>query len=448
MEVVYNKRPKLVKGIEKSWTPIVLMSVLGILYLEIADQTSLFSFGYSLLLLTVSCFFLCRDNAKRLFFAYHFNLFFAISFYLIFKSQFPEYLGMSGAEGLVGTDDCRFYAQIVGGKGIFYRIMVSITDISPYSMLLKFIYPFEVFTPLNIVIVNLIFAAYLPIYVRRFAILLTDNEKIGNTAYWFSLLCPFNLYFSGIILRESFTAVLVIAGMCYYLEKKSFPLVVCAFFLIWVRFGTLAFLICGILMLYRFQLKRRTRTDFYFAIIFILVIVTFYFSFSFLQNYSSGKLEDGIIRSTNTTYYEGSTIGAIMRLPFPMNIILSSVFYLFIPFLSVPHEQYGHYLVSSIFQGLFTPVFMFFLWNYIFNASLQAITYKQRDAPKQLLFLILLFALLLGTISLQTRHKTVLFPIICILAAYGKEKYNKRLGDTSVFWAAVLIGFQLIFVVI
>ena len=215
MEVVYNKRPKLVKGIEKSWAPIVLMSVLGILYLDVADQTSIFSFGYSLLLLTVSCFLLCRDDAKLLFFAYHFYLFFAISFYLIFKSQFPEYLGMTGAEGGIGTDDCRYYAQIVGGKGVFYTIMVSTTDIYSYSIFLKFIYPFEVFTPLNIVVVNLIFAAYLPIYVKRFAVLLTRNNNIGNTAYWFTLLCPFTLYFDCIILRESFTAVMVIAGLCY-----------------------------------------------------------------------------------------------------------------------------------------------------------------------------------------------------------------------------------------
>lgn len=448
MEVVYNKRPKLVKGMEKSWAPIVLVSVLGILYLEIADQTSLFSYGYSLLLLTVSCYFLCRDNAKRLFFAYHFNLFFAISFYLIFKSQFPEYLGLSGAEGGIGTDDCRFYAQIVGGKGLLYRIMVSTTHIYSYSKLLKFIYPFEVFTPLNIVVVNIIFAAYLPIYVKRFAVLLTKNERIGNTAYWFSLLCPFNLYFGCIILRESFTAVMVIAGMCYYLEKKYIPLAVCVYFLTWIRFGTLAFLICGILMLYRFKLKRRTRTDLYFAIIFTLVIAAFYFSFAFLQEFSFGKLEDGIIRSANDSRYSGTTIGSIMGLPFPLNIILSTVFFLFIPFLGIPHELYGHYLVGSIFQGFLTPLFMFFLWNYIFNASLQAITDKQRDAAKQILFIIVLFALLLGTISLQSRHKTVLFPILCILAAYGKERYNKRLSDASVLMAIAVIGAQLLLSII
>ena len=448
MEVVYNKRPKLVKGMEKSWAPIVLVSVLGILYLEIADQTSLFSYGYSLLLLTVSCYFLCRDNAKRLFFAYHFYLFFAISFYLIFKSQFPEYMGLSGAEGGIGTDDCRFYAQIVGGKGILYRIMVSTTRIYSYSKFLIIFYPFEVYTPLNIVVANLIFAAYLPIYVKRFAILLTNNEKIGNTAYWFSLLCPFNLYFGCIILRESFTAVMVIAGLCYYLEKKYIPLAVCAYFLIWIRFGTLAFLICGILMLYRFKLKRRTRTDLYFAIVFSLVIVAFYFSFTFLQEFSLGKLQDGIIRVGSESRYGGSTIGAIMKLPFPLNLFLSTIFFLFIPFLGIPHELYGHYLVGGVFQGFLTPLFMFFLWNYIFNASLQAITDKQRDAAKQILFIVVLFALLLGTISLQSRHKTVLFPILCILAAYGKVKYDKRLRDASVFLAASLIGIQILLAII
>ena len=91
---------------------------------------------------------------------------------------------------------------------------------------------------------------------------------------------------------------------------------------------------------------------------------------------------------------------------------------------------------------------MFFLWNYIFNASLQAITDKQRDTAKQLLFIIILFALLLGTISLQSRHKTVLFPILCIFAAYGKVKYDKRLSDASVFMAIVVIGAQLLLAII
>ena len=95
---------------------------------------------------------------------------------------------MSGPEGGIGTDDCRYYAQIVGGQDIPYIIQVSIIDIFPYSKLLKFLYPFSVQTPLNIVILNLFFITLLPVYVYLLTGTLFDDERIAKTASFLSLL--------------------------------------------------------------------------------------------------------------------------------------------------------------------------------------------------------------------------------------------------------------------
>ena len=422
---------------------LYIMPVVSILALVFADWTSLFSYGYAILLLLLTSHVLCRKEKRDLLFSYHFYLLCAITFYLIFKSQFPLYLGMTGEEGGIGTDDCRFYAQVVGGEGVNYTIMVSIIDIMPYSLLLKFLYPFNVHTPLNILIPSLLFTAYLPIYARRFAILLTNDRRIGKISFIYTLLCPFTLYFGCIILRESFTALMVVAGLCFFIEKKYAPLLVCIIALTWIRFGTLVFLICGMIILYRFRMKRKTKTDLYFFILIITVLILFYLSFTFLQEFTNGKLESGLIRTTEGARYEDTTIGALMKMPFPLNIFLSTLFFIFIPIFGIPHLQYGHYLVSSVFQGFLTPLFMFFLWKHIFNASLTSVWGKGKlDEVKQLFYITLVFAMALGTISMQSRHKTVLFPIMCVLAAYGYVKRDKNFDGVSAAMAIVLIVVQ------
>lgn len=435
------------EGVLKKWDYILILAIADLIALLFADQTSILSYGYTLLLLTASSWALCKKQAKDLFFAYHFYLFFAILFFMIFKSQFPAYLGMTGPEGGIGTDDCRFYAQIVDGN-VPYSVLISTIELLPYSLFLKIMYPFTVSTPLNIVTASLIFTAYLPIYTKRLTNLFTLDSKMGSFAFWYSLICPFTLYFGCIILRESFTALMVVAGMYFFLKKKYITLAICITALAWIRFGTLAFLICGIILLYRYQLKRKTHTDFYFFIVIIAVIMAFYFSYSYLQVFSDGKLEDSLIRSTDNERYEDSTIGALMRLPFPINIILSTLFFLFIPLLSFPQPQYGHYLIGFVFQGFLTPLFMFFLWKYIFNASLSAFWGENRITAKKTLLITVLFALLLGTISMQSRHKTVLFPFICILAAYGKVNYNKDFNGFSIILTSLVIGIQLVMAIV
>lgn len=423
---------------------LYIMPVVSVILLIFADKTSLFSYGYSILLLLLASHVLCRNEKHDLLFSYHFYLLFAITFYLIFKSQFPAFLGMNGGDAVM--DDSRFYAQIVGWH-VNYDIPYKLGTM-PFVLLLKFLYPFNVYTPLNIIIFIAIFTGFLPIYVRRFAILLTNDRRIGKYSFIYSLICPFTLYFGCIILRESFTALMVVAGLCYFVEKKFVPLFVCIIALAWVRFGTLSFLICGMIILYRFQLKRKTRTDFYFMLLLTAVVTLFYLSLPFIQEFSGGKLESGIIRSTESERYEDSTIGKLMEMPFPLNIFLSALFFIFIPLFGIPHPNHGHYLVGSVFQGFLTPLFMFFLWKNIFNASLVALYEKHSESAKKILYLVLLFALLLGTISMQSRHKTVLFPFLCMLAAYGKVYYYKRFDGFSVLLASIVIVPMIIMAII
>jgi hypothetical protein len=73
---------------------------------------------------------------------------------------------------------------------------------------------------------------------------------------------------------------------------------------------------------------------------------------------------------------------------------------------------------------------------------------KHREKAKQFFYIALIFSILLGTISLQSRHKTVLFPIICIMAAYGSVYYNKKYTGTDTLIATVIIFVQILLALI
>lgn len=55
----------------------------------------------------------------------------------------------------------------------------------------------------------------------------------------------------------------------------------------------------------------------------------------------------------------------------------------------------------------------------------------------------IVYAICLGTIFLQARHKTILFPLLCILAAYGLGNVDKKYAKWSCLAAILLIDIQL-----
>lgn len=435
----------MLKKLYKSNTIQLVLFALSLVLMAFVDSTNYIPYFYTLACLLLFCRFVTDREYKKLLFYFNFYFIVAIIFNYIFREQVPLYLGMTGQEGYGGTDDCRFYAQVVSGKDIQYLIKVSTTFISPYARLLKLICLYEIHTPLNVLTPTLIFTALLPYYYEKLADSMFADEKVSNRTALLVFLCPFTMYFGCIIMRDVFTAMLVGAGLYYYRREKYVYLAICIILVAFVRFGTVAFLIGGIIILNKEKWKNKygSNTRFYLAL--AILIGIFIASYSFLQSISAGKLSDSFVRDTEGHFFENSTIGVITKLPFPLNVIGGTIFFFFIPFLSFGafHMQYGRFLISSFFQGLFTPIFMFFLWKPIFNSLLSANKIKQQSL-NTLIYWVIFFCFLLGTISLQSRHKTVLFPMLCMLAAYGKYHGLRSTRQTSGLIAFVLITFQLI----
>ncbi len=369
-----------------------------------------------------------KQELRNNFILYHIYLGVSIMLYKIFITQTPEFLGTTS---VVAFDDLGFFAQMADDDIVVpYDWTEERETIHQFAIFYRAFYPFPIRTPLNIIIVNILWTMLMPYYSKKLIYQLTKDEKAARLAFILTAICPFNVYFGCILLRESMVATCVIATM-YHILRKNYLFV--AFFvtvLIYIRFGSIAFLLAGLLLLVRkhdLQINKNSHRS---IILIVLIIVFFNIFYTSIQELSGGKLGDSVIREIEGSYWEESTIYQLYSLPFPLNLVMTTVFFLFSPTFRFPKMVEGYYMPFSFASVFFTPMLFFFLWYPIVN---QVLTYRKRnDVNAQFLVSIMLvFALLLGSIDLQIRHKTVLFPFMCMLAAYGYAKFDKSQKYTS-----------------
>ena len=421
----------------------VLLPPLAIAVILRVDPTSLFSYGYTLLF-----FFLFhllireKQELNRNFIYFHYYLAVSIALFCYFRYHIPEYLGMTGPEGGIGTDDCRFYAQLTQGKGILYSIQTSLTRLHPFTLYLKFLYPFELHTPLNIVIFNLTGICFLPYYTRKLLFEVFNDQKLADRAAFLTLLCPFITYYGCILMRDSLVTSLVIAGMFYYIRGNNIVAIAVSSLLIFIRFGSFPFLLLGILLIIRRNMLLEHKNTVRFTILALGLVVLFNVFYEFIQDFSGGRLGDSVIRHTGD-FFENTTISQIMLLPFPVNILVSTIFFLVNPMLGWVGKVGDFYLMSSLFKSTLNGFLFLILWPYIFNAIFSCVNYWKNANLQFLIFLLFGFCVLMGTIDLQIRHKTVVYPVLCMVAAYGMIRYDKNAKITSTIFGLSMIVIQL-----
>lgn len=430
-------------------TNLLILAVCSMAILAMVDATSIFSYLYTLFFFSLFNKYLCKSAANNIWYL-HFYLLVAISLFIIHRFLMPDYLGMTGPEGGIGTDDCRYYAQLKDGQ-VKYPILFNLNETFPFTFFLKTIYPFEINTPLNIIIPNLLGIVYLPYYVRMLAYSLLRDSKVATYAEKLILFCPFTTYYGCIIMRDMWIATLVIATLYYFSKKNYLLLIVFSALVCYIRFGSVVFIGTGVIVILREKIYTSIRSRnigrFVFLISIIISVVVFILLFPYLQEISGGKLENGVFRESFYAILQAtdsdSLILRLIELPIPFNFIALTCFFFFLPFLSLSLYTFNTFNACSLFCTLFTPIFFFFIWRFIIQAILQNIIPKNKFQVRTLIYIALIYALCLGTVSLQARHKTVLMPILCILAAYGicHEKDGKTW--LSKILATIVIVIQL-----
>lgn len=419
----------------------ILCPLLTILSLLIVDATSVFSYFYLLLLFFVFNRLITGEWFNRNFAYLHYYILIAICLFAFHEKMIPMSLGSTGGIEGLGTDDYNFYTRLITHDEIRYN----------YTLFLRYIYPYEIRSLLNIVMINLLGIVFLPYLVNRISYLFTYSKNVSIKAERLFLLCPFTTYYGCILMRDMWIATFVFAGLYYFIQKRYIALVICIALIVYIRFGSIVFLGVGILIIMREQFyayfSSRIKGRMALVVFFSIMMVLFWVAFPYLQEFSDGKLEEGLFRASFFTKLESMDSNAfilvLMKLPFPLSLLSLTTFFFFLPFLSLTFHTYGIFNMSRLFCTFLTPLMFFFLWKAIIQTVLQNLSLKQYRPVKTVVYMAIVYAICLGTISLQARHKTILFPLLCILAAYGLGNVDKKYAKWSCLAAILLIGIQL-----
>lgn len=428
----------------------ILLSLLSVFTLLIVDATSVLSYFYLCGLFLVFNKLITGKWLNRNFIYLHYYAGVAIFLFVFHRYMIPSYLGMTGPENGIGTDDCRFYAQLVEGR-VSYAILFDLYRTFNFVKFLQVLYPFEVYTPLNIIIPNLLGIIFLPHYVNRLSLQFTDSTATPLMAERLFLLCPFTTYYGCILMRDMWIATFVFAGLYYFIQKRYLAFAICTALIVYIRFGSIVFLGAGVLIIMREQLyahfSTRVKGRMVLLIILGIVMALFMVTFPYIQKLSGGKLEDGLFRASFFTKLERMDSDAfllrLMQLPFPLSLLSLTAFFFFLPFLSLTFHTFGIFNMNRLFCAFLTPLMFLFLWKAIIQTVLQNLSLKQYRPVKTVVYMAIVYAMCLGSISLQARHKTILFPLLCILAAYGLGNVDKKYAKWSYLTTIFLIGIQL-----
>lgn len=418
--------------------------------LSLIDPTNIVPYFITLFYVFLINTTILRNKDLKIIYYFHIYLSFAILIFLWQKIELPQDLGLTGQIS-GGLDDVIFYSRLKNLVYPYYCYWAE--DSYSFTSFLSFIYPLPIYSPLNIIIVNLLGICFIPNLTYKLTEILFQDKIVSKKAEILSLACPFLIFYGCILLRDIWVTSLVMMSLLYFLRRQYFLFLFPFCLLGYIRLGSVVFIIAPIIIFFiiKFQNQfKNKKTGVIISIIIIMsvVVVSFVILKSYLQELTGGKLEDGLLRTSFINKLismdDNNQIAKLFLLPIPINIIALTIFFLFAPFLSFNVISGGMFLPFPFFLRVLTPVYNIILMPLIYRAITSKRKWLNKDNFTWLIFTILIFSLLLGTISLQIRHKTVLYPFIAILAAFGITNLNTKYKKLSIFILFIFSIFEIL----
>jgi hypothetical protein len=394
------------------------------------NPLSIISMVYFLtLLLTVNIVFF-KLNVFKLILSYNVFSLAMLILLLLQLSSAPEYYGLTPGRG-IGTDDVFFYSQSSNHypenfllHSDAYKEKHSYSNILIFfSLPLRYIYSL---LPIDFLFINVMIMSLIPVMTSDVAWSITKNLKVKKWAYILSIICPLYVMNGLIMVRDGWTASLLIASVYFLLNKRYYKMVaiVVLQFIIRIASGLELLMVLGFFF---FAVTRSKSSDIgslkkVSKVMILLLPLLMMIGFYVFNNYISLKLGGNIFfREEFVTGFlaksEDSMLYSIMQLPFYARIPISTIFFVLAPFINLNFFVAGYFLPRTILGAIFGFLNIFYL-RYFVNAIIAS--YKQNNLwIKMILVTFVLMLMIISQLSMQIRHKTMFMPLYYILVSYG-----------------------------
>jgi hypothetical protein len=428
---------------------LLFFSVAGIISI---DPLSLISFILFFIITVFAgrLFFKGEEESKIILLFCFYTIITIIIFWFQYY-QFPQNGGSTG-EGIYGGTDDLFFFQEATRHGLSYRGDRSM-EMHNYAKFLEVINNvvrlYKVPKLLDLLFANIFAFTFIPVFTKKVAEFLKYQESAVNLAFLFSAICPIMIINGLVLVRDGWTAMLLISSIYFVLEKRFVFAALTLLFSFYLRVSSGAITLIFVAVILLFAVKgdipmyKPRKKIFYVIVVLAAVLVSIPAIILFLR---INKIDNTFFREGISSFIDSrgeskSAAGFIYRLPGLLRVFIAPIFYFGSPFLSLKGIIYNNAITIRSFIVQIFP-FLFIVYFILFIQFIGLLIKMHKRKIISLLFFVFIFSnILLSQLSMQPRHKTMLMPVFYLIVANGYQNKNKN----SMYLAFCITFFLIVF---
>lgn len=429
-------------------------SILTVLVILLLHPHSLLQFVNYFVVWNAIIFVFNRDDIEDFSFAFLVNSLFIAVFVLVQSTVYPDSYGTTSPLSSSWTDDSYFFALVADTipADLFVREDFFLYS-HPYALLIRWLTIFSIDHPLDALFFQSGVAAMLTTYSKKFTWQLSGNHRLANTVYLFALICPFLMMNGGVILiRDTLAAALFAYSLSCLNARRYFLAFAAVVAQVSVRPGTALILLPAYAIIYFSELKTFIRhrpllvalgAAVLAAVAAQLVSTVLELSDSTIGVQRIGFLGREVIADLTADPNANALFLSIQELPFFIKLFLNGAYIFLYPFLT-PRYVIGadHFDLRSITLNLFVPIYAFWLNAWFVAGALTRFRVASRQ--RSIVVAVVVALLLIGTYSLQTRHKTIIYPLYFFVIAIGFTSATQLARRFGYIFSCMLLLLQIV----
>jgi hypothetical protein len=402
------------------------VTILGIL---LVNPSSIANFAYYFLLWNCVVLLLNREDSGNFAFAFVVNSAFIAIYVFIQSTTYPDTYGTTSWHSVSWADDSYFFTLTADSfppdllaRPFYWEYQHT------FSNLIRLVTPLRIEHPLDVLFFQSGTAAMLSTFTSRLAWQWSGDRKLSNTVFVFALVCPFLMMNGGVILiRDTFAAALLVYSLCCLNERRFVLAAVAVAWQLALRPGTAVLLMPAYLILYWPEVLAFVRRHPVLvatgSTVFVLACVQLTsFAIEFLESrygvLKIGFLGRELIADLTADPDANALFLRIQEMPFVVKLFLNGAYIFLYPFLTLRTVLDADYFdVRNFLLSIGIPIYAFWLNSWFFGGTVSAGEGLKRR--RAIVVTIVVVLVLVGIYSLQTRHKTIIYPLYYLIIAYG-----------------------------
>lgn len=395
----------------------------------LVNPPSLFQFAYFFLLWSCLILVLNREDLPDFTFAFLVNSAFIAIYVYVQATTYPDTYGTTSPDSYSWTDDSYFFTLAADR---FPPDLLSRPCYWEYShvfaSLVRWATPLPIEHPLDVLFFQSGTAAMLATFTGRFMRQLSNDRQLGRTAYLFTLLCPFLMMNGGIIfLRDTLAAALLIFSLSSLHDRRYLVAASAVGLQIALRPGTGILLLPVYAIVYFQEIRsfvgRHPVPAAGTAVVLALgAAIGAPYALEWLAaTYhvdSIGFLGREVIADLTADPNANALFLTIQDQPFFVRLFLNGAYIFLYPFFTLRTVlEADQFDIRNVLLSVVVPIYTIWLNAWFVAGATSGKAYVDRQRAVVVALVVAL--MLIGVYSLQTRHKTLIYPLYYLIVTIG-----------------------------